>query len=278
MTREFNVVTPEHVEVHFELAGIGSRFLAVLLDHLLQALVFIVLGIAFFGLGIFSLDTGLTSGAFSMWVFAIFIIIIFVVTYGYFLFFELTKNGQTPGKKAVGIRVIRDTGHPLDFRSALLRNIMRIVDSLPSMYGVGVISIFASPQYRRVGDYVAGTLVVKVGKQAAAPAPQAAPASEQPAYAQTPFASSQPAQPTAPDIHLPQQALPLITSISRDEYRAIRHFLNRVNELDPQVAHNLSIKLVTPIAQKLQLDPTQIPEPVAFLMSVSREWERRSIH
>lgn len=277
MTREFNVVTPEHVEVNFELAGIGSRFLAILLDHLLQALFFIIVGVVCLGLGIFSFETGLGPGSMATWIFAIFIILIFVVTYGYFLFFELTRNGQTPGKKAVGIRVIRDTGHPLDFRSATLRNILRIVDALPSMYAIGLISMFVSPQYRRLGDYVGGTLVVKVGKQAVAvPAPQAAP--EQPVYAQSPYVAPQTAAPSEPDINLPPQALPYITSVSKDEYRAIRHFLNRVNELEPQVAQNLATKLMTPIAQKLQMDPAQITEPVAFLMSVSREWERRSVH
>lgn len=275
MTREFNVVTPEHVEVSFELAGIGSRFLAVLVDHLIQGLVMIAVYLIFIVLGI---SLSFSSIDYSVWVIAILFIVAFVITYGYFLYFELTKNGQTPGKKAVGIRVIRDTGHPLDFRSALLRSIMRVVDSLPSMYGVGIISIFASPQYKRVGDYVAGTLVVKVARATAAPRPDTVPNPGQPAYAQTPFAAPDPAQPPVPDIHLPQQCLPLITSITRDEYRAVRHFLDRVNQLDPMVAHNLAIKMVTPIAQKLQLDPAQITEPVAFLMSVSREWERRSIH
>lgn len=279
MTRNFNVVTPENVELNFELAGIGSRFLALLLDHLIQSLFYVVIGIVCVGLGIFSFETGVGSDAMSVFLFAVFVALIFVVTYGYFLFFELTRNGQTPGKKAAGIRVIRDTGHPLDFRSALLRNLLRIVDALPSMYAVGLISMFLSPQYRRVGDYVGGTLVVKVGKQAVVtPAPQAVPVPEEPAYAQIPYAAPQPAPPPVYDTFLPQQALPLVTSIAKDEYRAIRHFLGRVNELDPQVAHNLAVKLIIPVAQKLQLDPLQITEPVAFLMSVSREWERRSIH
>ena len=138
MTREVSILTPEQVEVKFELAGIGSRCVALILDTLIQALIFLVIGLIFFGLGVVpSFSTG-SSGYVTILI-AILVMVVFVVSDGYFLYFETTKNGQTPGKKSTGIRVVRDTGHPVDFHCALLRNVMRIVDGLPGTYGVGMI-------------------------------------------------------------------------------------------------------------------------------------------
>lgn len=267
MSREITIVTPEHVELTFELAGIGSRFIAMLLDTLLLVLATIVIVLA--AIGTTNIEKQINSP--QTWVIAVLIFILFSLWQGYFLFFESTRNGQTPGKKTAGIRVIRDTGHPLDFRSALLRNVMRAVDGLPGIYGVGFVSIFLSPQYRRLGDYVAGTLVVKTQvKQAPVtmPTPEDIPNvsdDESPTEMQT--ASL-----------LPQEALPYFNKITRDDYRAMRHFLDRKNDLDGNIADALARKIAAPLALKLQLDPEQIEDPAAFLESISREWERRMVH
>jgi uncharacterized RDD family membrane protein YckC len=265
MAREINITTPEHVQVQFELAGIGSRFIALLLDTLIQGLVvtaLVLATIAGFG-GLAWLDRPSVA---ATWIIAILALLIFAIMTGYFLFFETTRNGQTPGKKLAGIRVIRDTGHPVDFRSALLRNVMRIVDSLPSCYGVGIVSVFFSPQYRRLGDYVGGTLVVKVGR---ASTMQPAPVS----------ADTIPSQPTTEALPLlPADLVPFVSTIPKEEYRSVRHFLDRRAELDFDVAADLARRLAEPIAHRLDTDPAAIPDSLAFLEAVSKEWERQMIH
>ena len=273
MSREIKIVTPENVELTFELAGIGSRFIAILLDSLIQAGIAMVLVLAFLGLAWGGLNLDL--GWFSPWVIAIVSLIFFVLTTQYFLYFEAAKNGQTPGKKAAGIRVIRDTGHPIDFRAAFLRNIMRVVDVLPFYYCVGFVSIFASSEYRRVGDYVAGTLVVRTlvvrtGSQHHS-AIDVAKEQGKSWYSPVPTPGD-----GAPSI--PRSALPYLGTVTRDDYRALRHLLDRRVELDELVVRSLAEKLASPMAAKLHIDPSEIGEPTAFLETLAREWERRMIH
>ena len=261
MSREVTIMTPEQVEVKFELAGIGSRFIALLIDTLWQAL--IILALVALGFTFLSIDLGSAS----IWIMALLVMVFFVITTGYFLYFEAKNNGQTPGKKYAGIRVVRDTGHPIDFRSAMLRNVMRIVDSLPASYGVGIVSIFFSPQYRRLGDYVGGTLVVKVGRTSEAVLARPTPVID---------ALTNPSS-VQPESTLPPEAMPYISNVNRDDYRAIRHFLDRRLELEETVTIDLAAKLAGPIVVKLQMDPAQIGDPLVFLQSVSSEWERRVI-
>ena len=271
MTREITIVTPEHVELTFELAGIGSRFVAILLDTLLQAAAPLALFLIF-ALTVRSLAF-IRLAELSPWIMAVFALLLFSLWEGYFLFFEATRNGQTPGKKAARIRVIRDTGHPIDFRAALLRNVMRVVDSLPSAYGVGFVTMFLSPQYRRLGDYVAGTLVVRTGRQHEVAGVSAAALRE-------PSPSSAPSDSEASELAsaLPDKALPYLSMITRDDYRAVRHFLDRRSGFEEAVAQSLAQKLAGLLAAKLQLAPTEIDDPVAFLETLGREWERRMIH
>ena len=271
MAREIFIVTPEQVELRYELAGIGSRFLAMLLDSLIQ----LVILAAVAGIFIASMSTsiGFHISDIPTWLIAIFSLIIFIIWSAYFLYFEAAKNGQTPGKKAVGIRVIRDTGHPIDFRSAFLRNVVRLVDYLPGTYAIGMISIFVSPQYRRLGDYVAGTLVVRTGVQnivrrEPTPVPNIpAPAVGNAAVIITPLMTS-----------LPQGVLQYLHNITREDYKAIMHFLDRSKDLDQLLVKSLAVKMAEPLAKKLKMDMALIEDPVVFLKDVRSEWERRMIH
>lgn len=271
MAREIYIITPEQVELRYELAGIGSRFLAMLLDSLIQLLILAAVA----GVFIASMSTSIGFHIDSMptWLIAIFSLIIFIVWSAYFLYFEAVKNGQTPGKKAVGIRVIRDTGHPIDFRSAFLRNIVRLVDYLPGTYGIGMISIFVSPQYRRLGDYVAGTLVVRTGVQNVVRR-EPTPVSEIP----TPVAGSTAVIITPLPASLPQGVLQYLHNITRDDYKAVMHFLDRSKELDQLLVKSLAVKMAEPLAKKLQMEMSSIEDPVAFLKDIRSEWERRMIH
>ena len=80
--------------------------------------------------------------------------------WGYFAFFEAVWRGQTPGKRYVGIRVIKESGRPIDAFEAIGRNLMRGIDGLPGFYGVGLVCMMLNQQHRRLGDFVAGTVVV----------------------------------------------------------------------------------------------------------------------
>lgn len=160
MRKLLDILTPENVYVEYELAGLGSRTVAAIIDTLLQCglmlLVFIVMLIA--GVNFDELDwLGST-------VVALGIAIVFVIWFGYYIFFEMLMNGQSPGKKAVKLRVIKETGEPITFFDSFLRNIIRVADMLPSFYLVGGIFLIFTKKYKRIGDFAANTIVVKTGE------------------------------------------------------------------------------------------------------------------
>jgi uncharacterized RDD family membrane protein YckC len=155
MTRIVDVNTPENVRIEYELAGIGSRGLAAIVDAttiVLTLFVIAMLAWMFTYYGFFTLSkifwTVLTVTGFLTFV-------------GYYIYFESVWNGQTPGKRALGIRSVRDGGTPIDITAVTVRNLVRLIDMLPSMYVVGVLSIVFSQSNKRLGDYAAGTIVVK---------------------------------------------------------------------------------------------------------------------
>src|SRR5262245_14953024 len=160
------IETPEHVELQFALATIGNRFLACMIDHLIQFAALFVTYIIARSLSssvraIEGTIMGSNKGA-NLWVVAIGFLVGFVIVFGYFIFFETLWSGQTPGKRWMKLRVIQENGRPIDFFAALSRNLIRFADSQPfQFYSIGLISIFASDRAKRLGDYVANTVVVK---------------------------------------------------------------------------------------------------------------------
>ena len=152
-----DIQTPENVAFGYQVAGIGSRFLATLLDTFLIFLLQIVVILVFI-LILSSFD--LLGETIAAWVYAVLGIVGFIFFWGYYIFFEMLWNGQTPGKRWVGLRVIRTDGTPITLSESFIRNLTRLVDFLPAMYGIGIISMFLDKQSRRLGDLAAGTLVV----------------------------------------------------------------------------------------------------------------------
>jgi uncharacterized RDD family membrane protein YckC len=145
------ISTPEGVDVELTLAGIGSRFIAALLDFLVQGGVLLA---AAFALGVLGGDaTGLATAAFS--------IVFFLVFFGYDVLFEVRSRGRTLGKRWTGLRVVRSGGRPITFVPSCVRNVMRIVDILPAFYALGMLSIFVTARNQRLGDLAAGTLIVR---------------------------------------------------------------------------------------------------------------------
>lgn len=164
------IETPERVPLEFALASIGNRFLAVAIDHFIQYLSIIL--IAWFFLSIAGYNSNDIADApdklFSeapKWTIALMIIVLFLVFAGYFIVFEWLWNGQTPGKRLMKLRVIREDGRPLTLWEAIARNLLRICDAVPGfilpVYSIGLIVIFLSNRDQRVGDIFAGTVVVR---------------------------------------------------------------------------------------------------------------------
>jgi uncharacterized RDD family membrane protein YckC len=170
ITDEILVIeTPERVPLHFALASIGNRFIACAIDHTIQIVTLIVVGIFF---AIISNASSFGSSLMNApkWVIALLIVIQFVIFDGYFAVFEWLWRGQTPGKRWLKLRVIREDGRPISFFEAVVRNLLRVVDFLvPPFYSIGLISVFATERDQRVGDLVAGTVVVRE-REAEAPA------------------------------------------------------------------------------------------------------------
>lgn len=154
---KLTIDTPEQIALEFQLASAGSRFMAIAIDMLIQGAVLLVMLLIAAGAGWIA-TLGLRSVA--TWILALFVIATFVLSYGYFAAFEALWAGQTPGKRAVGIRVIGLSGQPINAFDALVRNLLRIVDWMPVLYAVGLLSIFFTARHQRLGDIVAGTVVV----------------------------------------------------------------------------------------------------------------------
>jgi uncharacterized RDD family membrane protein YckC len=156
-----SIDTPENVVFDYEVAGIGSRFLAALVDTLLIIFLQVIVNLTLFLLAsvLFGNALDWESGPLT-WLFAVFGLIAFALLWGYYVFFEMVWNGQSPGKRWAGLRVIRTDGTPIAFGESLIRNLVRLIDFLPAYYGIGVVTMFINQQARRLGDLAAGTLVV----------------------------------------------------------------------------------------------------------------------
>lgn len=163
------IETPERVPLHFALASIGNRFIACAIDHGIQILALVFLALIVILISNFS-SFGDTIQNMPKWVIALGIVIFFVILDGYFVAFEWLWSGQTPGKRWMKLRVIREDGRPITFFEAMVRNLLRDFDIMPGLfYSVGLVSVFATEKDQRIGDLVAGTVVVRE-REAEAPA------------------------------------------------------------------------------------------------------------
>ena len=149
-TETLRIATPEGVSLELPLAGVGSRFVALLVDSLLQGLIFVGVIIAL-----------VVSGGDGFTAFAVMGFTVFSLLFIYPVAFELAAGGRTPGKHWSSLRVVCDNGSAVTFRASALRNLVRLVDMLPGLYLVGAIAIFATRNNQRLGDLAAGTIVVR---------------------------------------------------------------------------------------------------------------------
>lgn len=155
-----DIGTPENVVFGYEVAGIGSRFLAALVDTTLIVLLLLITNWLLLVVASAAGQSPGAGGDAARWFLAFLGLISFLVLWGYYIFFELLWNGQSPGKRLVGLRVIRSDGSPIGVVESIVRNLIRIVDFLPLYYGIGVVVMFISQRAQRLGDLAASTLVV----------------------------------------------------------------------------------------------------------------------
>lgn len=223
----YTLETPENVEVDFELAGIGSRFCAMLIDSLVIAGLIAAGLIAMLILSAASLAEAERNALPSnRWLMALLAIGAALVLDGYFIFFELVMRGQTPGKKAMKVRVLRDDGTPVTAKEVAVRNLLRIVDFLPAAYAVGTIAMFCSPLCKRLGDIAAGTIVVKEGQLDYR-------ASADKKYQLRPATIG-----------------PINSELTPEERRVLTGFLQRRVELIPGAHQSLAERLAKPLHEK----------------------------
>jgi uncharacterized RDD family membrane protein YckC len=187
--------TPEGVTLELVLAGLGSRFLARLLDTVIQLALIIALAV------------GLSASGSPGWLQAISAVLTFLIVFAYDIILETLNNGRTIGKQAAGIRVVGRDGEPVRFLASAVRNIARIVDFLPLLYLIGTISIIATERGQRVGDLAAGTIVAR---------------DRFPGLTHTP----------APITVTPAAVATWdVSAVNANELQAVRHFLDRRLEL-----------------------------------------------
>ena len=248
LRQRHGVETPEHVDVHFELAGIGSRLAAALLDLLLMLLALLILALVFDAV---VEQTGKTARG---WLAALMLLLVFFVVWGYFTLFEALNGGRTPGKQALGIRVVMDTGRPITPAAAVVRNLVRILDTyfVPPLLPA-LLTIFLHRSNKRPGDIAAGTIVVRdrptdwtLGAGAALQTGATQPADE-------PLETGPP-------------------ELSEQEFRLLDRFLGRLNELAPDVQVRITTDLVRRFEGRI---PRRNADAEAYLVTVFAEEQRK---
>ncbi len=231
MSRIISVITPENIPLEVELAGLGSRFGALLFDLLVQILTIAIAASIWGIIAALTGGTGLDNIAK-----ALSIISMFLIFFGYFILFETLWNGQTPGKRVFKLRVIRDGGFPVNFMSVAARNLVRIADLLPATYIVGALSVFFNDRNKRLGDLVAGTMVVKEDEAHRLGIYDPEAASAQAAYT--------PAQ-------LPDNAADPRLILSNDEISLLRRFSIRRWQMTSDDSERLAYRIVAPLVGRL---------------------------
>jgi uncharacterized RDD family membrane protein YckC len=232
------IETPERVPLHFALASIGNRFIACAIDHTIQIVALVVLVITFAIIADYA-DLGNRLANAPKWLIALLVILVFLLMSGYFAIFEWLWHGQTPGKRWMKLRVIREDGRPISFFEAIVRNLLREFDIMPfPFYSVGLISVFATDRDQRVGDLVAGTVVVRERE------------AEAPAFAEV-FASPV-SDPALRRSFQPVQFTADINALSEQEISVVESFLRRRWDLKDYPRQWMAWRVAMPILFKLR--------------------------
>lgn len=262
---QLNIETPEQVDLRFNVAGMGSRFVAVLLDMLVIVAIYVIEILLVLAIAATfphasshaELDTA------GKWFLAFVIFFQFLLYWGYFALFEAFWQGQTLGKRVMKLRVIKDSGRQITFFEALARNLLRLVDYLPGLYLVGVITMLCNKRNKRLGDFAAGTLVVHERVD------------EQPLLYQT---STTILAPTTLHMAAPwQQSVPslfpadAITRLGAQDLLIIDTFFARLLDLPMDTRATMATRIAGQMATKMgqplpELNPERVLESIAYQM------------
>jgi uncharacterized RDD family membrane protein YckC len=232
-----DISTPEGVELEVELGGLGSRFIAEAIDYVLKGIVIGALSILLYAIG---------SGVAT----AVFLVLVFLIWFGYDVLFEVLAGGRTPGKRACGLRVVRSGGQPIGFLASSIRNLLRLVDGPLTSYLAGIVSIVVSTRNQRLGDMAADTLVVREPR-----GPGKATAWEQ-------RPGSVPAPPPAPWV-APGSSNGVadqwdVSAISQEEFAAVRQFLERRWTIEHDARRRLAWQLAEGLRPKVAGAPPEV--------------------
>jgi uncharacterized RDD family membrane protein YckC len=249
--RVISIRTPENIELAYALAGPGSRATAYIIDLLIMSVVCqMLINLLAYAFALLLSVLGADS---QLWAAAILTLGSFAFYNGYFIILEWLLNGQTPGKRLLHIRVIKQGGYSLRFFDTLLRNLLRAIDFLPLFYGVGLTSLLLTRDSQRLGDLVAGTLVV-----------YQEPVETESLLPDLPAAlESEPPLPAAQLAAIPDEAISL----------AAQYLSSRI-ELAPRPRQEVAAELVNLIRDTSGLEPRPAQSVESFLGSVVRQAEQ----
>jgi len=244
MPYEFVLQSPEKVEIRYEIAGLGSRALAAVLDDLL---VLTIVGVVGALLALLEETTQAISNLLTVigegWLIAGLIFFAYLLWFAYYMVFEIFWNGQTPAKRAFGLRVMMLTGAPVTPTAVLIRELVRLVDAFPLClfgYNVAGLVAFFNPYGQRLGDMLAGTFVIKE-RRVALPALASLSA-------------------VGVSEHPLEIYVPTVLALSANEYRALRAFLERREQFPAEVRERLANELYQHLIGKLGLYvPPDVP-------------------
>ncbi len=242
------VATPESISFSYDIAGIGSRFMAAFVDFLNYFVIVIGVSILYD-----QIDRRVSDPALSSALEAVYIGFTFVLYWAYYIVFELVWGGQSPGKRLVGLRVIRIDGAPAAPGQIVIRNIMRLVDLFPGFYMTGLVTMFLNSQSRRLGDFAAGTLVVREGRK---------------------VSLSQLSHALTPAIHLSEHAaaeaaaLP-IHRLDAERRNLAREFITRRSDIPPRQRATVAMQIAGSVAQQLDMPQPANPAAAEYLIELA---------
>ncbi|MEZ4640246.1 MAG: RDD family protein [Caldilineaceae bacterium] len=254
------------------MAGIGNRFIAALIDSILIGGALFLLNIVLF-VGLAVIGSNLpeqaadpdTPGWIEGFLLAIYALVNFLIFWGYYVFFEYIWNGQTPGKRMVKIRVLRVDGNPAGFIDVVIRNLVRIVDFLPSGYGLGLIVMFFNHRSRRLGDFAAGTFVARERADV-----------QLSSLTGVAVSASVPGTATGSAPETVDEELLLrfvhIRRLTPQDDELIREALNRYR--DSSLPTGTLLRLAATIAAKLEVDAPEFAQATQFLRDVRRAYRQ----
>lgn len=256
--RQTHFRTPESVELEFTLGGIGNRTLALILDYLLWGLLLTLTYVAW-ALAISPLTEALDSllnvgsGTIGRWLLAVTILLAFAIYVGYFTFFELLWRGQTPGKRFARVRVVDDSGRPPNLQQAALRALLRPIDDLAF---IGFFAIALGKQEKRLGDMVAGTIVIR----------------DRGRVPETTITTTPDAQSLVPQLLEAAN----VAALTPQDFAIVRQYLQRRQELFPQARIEVCRQLAHYVKDAIALE--EIPAGVTatqFLEAAYLAYQKR---